>query len=209
MEPGCTYHLYTHANGFENLFRSDENYCYFLRRYEHFIPPVAETYAYCLMPNHLHFLIRIRLQAELEATFGLAKTSEVSTRALTDLGGLSAAEKRISKQFSNLFNSYTKSFNKMYNRMGSLFSPNFKREKVTTDEYFTKLIHYIHANPVHHGFVNSIPEWPWSSYHRHATGEPSTLLMGEAVMHWFGSRAQFIQFHQQPIARKGKRPGSV
>ncbi|MFN5429666.1 MAG: hypothetical protein ACK498_02895, partial [Cyclobacteriaceae bacterium] len=36
MLPGRTYHLYTHANGSENLFRSDENFRYFLKRYKEF-----------------------------------------------------------------------------------------------------------------------------------------------------------------------------
>ncbi|MCA6369510.1 MAG: hypothetical protein IM618_21000 [Cytophagales bacterium] len=36
MLPGRTYHLYTHANGSENLFRSDENFGYFLKRYKEF-----------------------------------------------------------------------------------------------------------------------------------------------------------------------------
>ncbi len=36
MLPGRTYHLYTHANGSENLFRSDENFWYFLKRYKEF-----------------------------------------------------------------------------------------------------------------------------------------------------------------------------
>ena len=42
MEAGKHYHICTHANGFENLFQSAENYRYFLKRYEHFISPVAD-----------------------------------------------------------------------------------------------------------------------------------------------------------------------
>ncbi len=36
MLPGRTYHLYTHTNGAENLFRSDENFWYFLKLYKVF-----------------------------------------------------------------------------------------------------------------------------------------------------------------------------
>jgi hypothetical protein len=36
MLPGRTYDLYTHANGSRNLFRSDENFRYFLKRYKEF-----------------------------------------------------------------------------------------------------------------------------------------------------------------------------
>ena len=60
LVPEAVYHVYTHANGFENLFNSEENYRFFLKKYVHHIYPIAETYAYCLMPNHLHLMIRIR-----------------------------------------------------------------------------------------------------------------------------------------------------
>jgi hypothetical protein len=36
MAPKMLYHLYTHANGSENLFRCDENFGYFLKRYKKF-----------------------------------------------------------------------------------------------------------------------------------------------------------------------------
>jgi putative transposase len=113
MEPGKSYHIYNRANGNESLFRSDENFRYFLQRYAHFITDVADTYAYCLMPNHIHFLVKIKSLAELEESFKYySETSKVSK----NLGGLSL-EKRISQQFSNLFNSYTKAFNRMYCRL--------------------------------------------------------------------------------------------
>lgn len=182
MKPFNTYHIYTHANGFENLFRSAENYRYFLRRYEHFISPVADTLAYCLMPNHVHFLIRIKTEAELESTFGKFETFQ-------------KLEFKISKQFASLFSSYTQAFNKMYGRRGSLFIPNFKRKEISSDSYFTNIIYYIHANPVQHGFVKNITDWPWTSYHQ-ITGE-ELAPVHEEVINWFGNRQEFIRFHQQ------------
>lgn len=193
MQPHQTYHLYTHANGSENLFRHEGNYRYFLRRYEHFIPPVTNTLAWCLMPNHIHFLIRIKSEEEILKSY--PQTSEVATRQQQDLGGLNPVEKRISKQFSNLFNSYTKSYNKMYGRMGSLFIPNFKRKEITSDSYFTNIVHYIHHNPIHHGFVKQLTDWPWSSYHDFLL--PELTPVQQEVINWFGNRQQFVQFHQQ------------
>lgn len=190
------YHLYTHANGFENLFRSEENYRYFLSRYEHFIPSVADTLAYCLMPNHIHFLIRIKTEEEIKSAFEF-KSSKVSSLSQTNLGGFEV-EKRISQQFSNLFNSYTKSFNKMYSRKGSLFIPNFKRKEVTDNTYFTQLIHYIHANPVHHGFVKNIADWRWSSFSDILQEEPS-LVKREEIIRWFGNKEEYLRFHLRPI----------
>ncbi len=202
MQCNKSYHLYTHANGFENLFLSDENYRYFLSRYEHFIPSVADTLAYCLMPNHIHFLIRIKTEAEIISKFlsPSLQTSKVSTLSQTNLGGLEMelVEKRISQQFSNLFNSYTKSFNKMYSRRGSLFIPNFKRKEITDNSYFTQLIYYIHANPVHHGFVKNIGDWRWSSFSDIVQAEPS-LVKREEIIQWFGNKEEYLRFHQRAI----------
>lgn len=65
LPPQGIYHIYTHANGSDNLFREDENYRYFLRKYSEYIHPIAETFAYCLMPNHVHFMIRVRVEEEV------------------------------------------------------------------------------------------------------------------------------------------------
>ena len=60
LEPEQMYHIWPHVNGGENFFRVGENYRYFLKRYAYYIHPVVENYAYCLMPNHLHLMVRIK-----------------------------------------------------------------------------------------------------------------------------------------------------
>ena len=45
LKPDTTYHIFNHANGFENVFNEDENFRYFLERYQLYITPIAETYA--------------------------------------------------------------------------------------------------------------------------------------------------------------------
>lgn len=60
METEKFYHIYNHANGNENLFIEEENYHFFLQQWDKYISPIADTYAYCLIPNHIHFLIRIK-----------------------------------------------------------------------------------------------------------------------------------------------------
>ena len=181
--------MYNRANGNENLFRQDKNYSFFLEKFAHHINPVADTYAYCLMPNHFHFLLRIKEEEVLKSYFTAAgKTSKV----FEDLGGL------ISQPFSNLFNSYTKAFNKLYDRKGSLFSPNFKKKEITSDAYLTNVIHYIHTNPVHHGFVKDLYDWPHSSLHAFLT-QKKTALKRKEVIQWFGGTQDFLNFHHQPI----------
>lgn len=66
FEPERVYHIYTHANGSENLYREEGNYRYFLKKYVEHIYPVVETYAYCLIPNHLHRVVRVRKLVDFE-----------------------------------------------------------------------------------------------------------------------------------------------
>jgi hypothetical protein len=60
LEHGHFYHIYNHGVGARDLFRCEENYLHFLSLYDKFIEPVAETYAWVLMPNHFHVLVRIK-----------------------------------------------------------------------------------------------------------------------------------------------------
>ncbi len=196
MEPGKLYHVYTHANGFENLFRSDENYRYFLKRCDHFIPTVADTLAWCLMPNHIHFLVRIKTEAELRDVYVLKHPEKELPDDEQTLQGFKTLEEFTIRQFGHLFNSYTQAFNKMYKRMGSLFIHSFKRKEITSDSYLTNIIFYIHTNAIRHGFVKEITDWPWCSFHDVLAETPTTLKRDE-IIEWFGNREEFIRFHQQ------------
>lgn len=197
MEPRKTYHIYTHANGYENLFQNEVNFRYFLKRYEDYIPAVADTLAYCLMPNHLHLLVRIKSEVALEEVFK-NKLQDLTGLAGEDKKDLSGLERLTIQQFSHLFNAYNKAYNKFNKkRRGSLFTRAFKRIEITSDSYFTNIIHYIHHNPVHHGFVKNLADWPWSSYHDFLL--PELTLVQQEVINWFGNRQQFILFHQQAL----------
>lgn len=58
--PGNYYQIYNRANAGANLFREESDYRRFLRLYVKHISPVAETYAWVLMPNHFHWLIGVK-----------------------------------------------------------------------------------------------------------------------------------------------------
>jgi REP element-mobilizing transposase RayT len=167
FESGHFYHVWTHANGLDNLFREEANYLFLLSKYASYIHPVAKTFAYCLMPNHFHLMIQIRE--------GIVNSP--------------------SQAFSNLLNSYTQAFNKKYQRKGSLFIPNINRRKIESDSYFTRCITYIHQNPSHHGFVKDFRDWKFSSWKSYFSTAP-TKLEKQAVLDWFGGIEGFIKDHQ-------------
>jgi putative transposase len=176
LSPDTSYHIFNHANGFENVFREAENYRYFLDKYKLYIHPIAETYAYCLMPNHFHLVIRIRKRSVIEnlitnsnssiSTFSNSTFSKVQNFGKGEVSNNrnNEIEKYLSKQFANFFSCYTQSFNKVYKRMGSLFIKNFKREPITDKQHFFNEVVYTHRNPIHHGFCKQFDEWEYSSY---------------------------------------------
>jgi len=60
------YHIYNKTNNKELLFRSDENFLYFLFLYAKYISPFADTFAWNLLPNHFHLMVRIKKENEVE-----------------------------------------------------------------------------------------------------------------------------------------------
>ena len=174
LENGNYYHIYNRGINSTLLFKENTNYEHFLKLYDFHINPIAETYAWCLMKNHFHFLVRIK------------DTHEINT------------EKKIepSQAFSNLFNAYTKAFNKKYNRHGALFERPFKRKKINYNTYFQNVIAYIHNNPVHHKICEHPVAYAWSSYLTCISEKPTKLMRNE-VINIFNNIENFKYVHQQ------------
>jgi putative transposase len=63
---GNYYHIYNRGNNGIEIFFENENYYHFLRLYAKYIEPVAETFAWCLLKNHFHILVRIKEKAEID-----------------------------------------------------------------------------------------------------------------------------------------------
>jgi REP element-mobilizing transposase RayT len=181
------YHIYNRGINSCNLFNETGNYEHFLRLYEKYILPIADTFAYCLMPNHFHFLVKIKEEKEVFNNENLSGYKRPDRFNIPN---------RPSKQFSNLFNAYTKSFNKRYNRTGSLFQRPFKRILVENESYLKYLLYYIHYNPVKHGFVEDMIEYPWSSYLT-VSSPKKTNLQRHQVINWFDDLDNLKSFHQQ------------
>ncbi|MEO6253342.1 MAG: hypothetical protein ABIO79_08560 [Ferruginibacter sp.] len=187
------YHITGHAVGREKLFLSDDNYRFFLKRYNKYIIPIADTFTYSLLPNHFHFLLQIKSYGELGKYYKKIKPhGKKDENWQPDF---------VMQQFSNMFNSYAKAFNKKNNRRGALFMDYMRRLEVTTDGQYTATVFYIHKNIVHHGYCKDILSWPWSSYHA-IVSNANTKVERQKVLEWFGSREKFIEYHLQPISLK-------
>jgi putative transposase len=187
LQYGTYYHIFNRGTNGENVFVEKRNYSFFMQRYAKYIEPVAATYAYCLLKNHFHFLVRIKMPEEQRETLKVSETFRVSKGVVEP-----------SRQFGHLLNAYAKAFNKLYGRTGSLFEHPFHRVAVETDAHFQSLVAYIHRNPQKHGFVDDFRAWPYSSYHALESQRP-TRLQREAVLEWFGGQESFLAFHASDV----------
>ena len=111
--PDGVYHIYNHAVGSDNIFKEDENYLFFLRKFASCITLFADVLSYCLMPNHFHFVLRIKDEKHLDKIW-----SEKLNRKKLNHSDFNNTI--ITTQFANLFNSYVQAFNRKYFRQGTL-----------------------------------------------------------------------------------------
>lgn len=65
LKSGKFYHIYSHGTGNRNIFKEAKNYEFFLDLYDKYIIPVADTYAWVLMPNHVHFVVKTKTEEEV------------------------------------------------------------------------------------------------------------------------------------------------
>lgn len=181
FEEGRFYHIYNRTVDKKPMFKSEENYKFFIKRYAEYLSPVVDTYAYCLLNNHFHLLIQVKDKACLTL---LTKSHGKNIHDIVSL------------QFRKLFQSYAMAFNKQYQRIGTLFQTPFKRTLIDDDNYFTQVVYYIHANPQKHGLCDDFKDWKWSSYKRILQPIASKLKKQE-VLNWFGGIERFKQYHSE------------
>ncbi|MDW3209682.1 MAG: hypothetical protein R8N23_07440 [Reichenbachiella sp.] len=185
LQPSTYYHIYNRGINGEVIFKKPENYAYFLRKFNLYISPVADTFAFCLLKNHFHFLIQTNSESEIDE-FKLIQPKFKEKKA----------NQVLSLQFAHFFNGYSQAINKQEKRTGKLFELPFRRVAVADNSYFTRLIYYIHANPERHRLVDDFKIYRYSSYMSHLSHK-STRLQRDKVLEWFGGVKLYKKFHQE------------
>lgn len=128
--------------------------------------------AYCLIPNHFHFLVK----------------------QILDNG--------ITKFVANFTNAYTKFFNTKHQRVGPLVQGVFKAEHVETDEQLIHLSRYIHLNPVASGVIaeEMLDNYEWSSYPEYISLSRNGITEKEIVLNMFKTVEEYIKFVRDQIS---------
>ena len=156
-QPGI-YHIYNRGNNQQMIFFTPENYIYFLKKCHKYIKPYCDVLAWCLMPNHFHFL------------------TYISEKSLTPVKSGGIIMPVITNGFRLLQSSYAKGINKQFNRSGNLFQQKTKSKLVNgEDNYAITAFHYIHQNPVAASLAKMPEEWEYSSYRDYTGVRNGTL----------------------------------
>jgi REP element-mobilizing transposase RayT len=169
FEAGGTYHIFNRANNREKLFYSDSDYVLFLNLFDLTLNELVDTYSYCLLPNHFHFLFRIKDQTD---------------------------SKDFNKNLRRWFIKYAMIINAQEDRRGSLFTKSVKRIKVEDEEYLKQLIYYINTNSIRHNILSNYEHYPYSSYSEIINGY-SDIVDVKLVLNFFNHcKSEFAEFHK-------------
>ncbi len=162
------YHIYNRGVNKERIFANPDNYNHFLNLYQENISVYVETFAFCLITNHFHFLIRIKEDIDI---------------------------KDFNRGLRTWLVKYVMYFNNQESRVGGLLTRPINRIKVHDIKYLKKLIHYIHMNPVKHGLTKSFQNYKYSSLNSILRGSGNIIAMPEVLELFNGSIEEFIEFH--------------
>jgi len=144
---------------------SDKNYIYLIELMTKKIKKYnVKVVAYCLMPNHYHFLIS------------------------------TVDKIQISKYIQSCFNSYVQAFNKQQSRKGPLFESKVKIKIIDKEEYLIHICRYIHLNPVKAKLVKNIEDWKFSNYLEWIAKRKSILFDSEFFDTYFKNPADYKEF---------------
>lgn len=172
FEDGAYYHVYNRGNRKQQIFLNARDYERYLDKvieYKKKYP--LEILAYCLMPNHIHFLVK-----------------QISSNV-------------ISRFMSDLCNSHSRYFNVKYDTVGSLYQGRFKAKKVDKDEYLTHLSRYIHLNPADLFYLTKdtfeqVSSYRWSSLPAYLLGRSNEIVGVESVLQYFSSKDPITDYKE-------------
>ena len=199
------YHIYNRSVGQTSLFLSHGNYQFFMQKWQLYLSNYLDTYAYCLMSNHFHFVVKVKTVDENFKNFVKIEHTVASQAFLDEKITLDVF---LEDQFKRFLSSYAKSFNKQHNRHGSLIEKRFKRIELKRSEQVLEKIAYVHHNPLHHSLSPRYEDWHFSSYATYVSIKPTKLKRSEGFG-LFGGKESFVDYHNEFhihwIKYRGKR----
>lgn len=193
------YHIISRSIDGKKLFRNDDNRIYFLKKYHELLKDFVDTYAYTLLDNHVHWLIKSKCSDSITSFLSCRQQAELTVTHKRFLLKECSFHELIEQQLNRLFIGYSLALNKQNNIKGHLFYRPFRRIEIKDNSHLTQLFVYIHANAVKHGIKKDLTNYKWSSYQAIISDKP-TNVKREEVLDWFGGRERFITAHKEMSA---------
>lgn len=190
FEFGKVYHVYNRSNDGELLFRSDGNKAYFLKQFEKYLSPVLDIYAWNLLDNHFHLVIKVKQCNDILENLKNRPAKKAEKEFLNNQD----ISKLLHMYFKRFFTSYAMAFNKVCKRKGNLFHRQFKRIEITDEQQLLQTLVYVHANAQKHRLAANFNDHKWTSYHQ-IINKKLTIIRREEILEWFGGIEAFIKIH--------------
>jgi putative transposase len=169
--PNNFYHVYNRAVEKRTIFYTEKDYEYFVNKMLYFKEKTdIKILAYCILPNHFHFLLK-----EPEST------SKVNFPA-------------IAKFISILANSYTKYFNLNKDHSGRIFQGPFRSKLVADDNYLQILINYINLNHIKHKITKKPNDWFYTSHHNYLVQKKEKIVDKDYLVDFKGYSRHIPQY---------------
>jgi putative transposase len=131
---GSFYHVLNRGNRKQKIFYDVVDYSTFLKYASNALDTFpVKIFAYCLMPNHFHFLVRADHSANL------------------------------SKWVHSLGTRYALLFHHKHETTGHVYQGRFKSFMIENEDHLNRVTRYVERNPVQAGLVPSSYDWKWSS----------------------------------------------
>ena len=141
------YHIVTRGLDRRRLFRYKQDYELFLNTTAKYLKQYkVYILHYCLMPNHLHFLMKAGVASDLP------------------------------KLMQVILQVYAAGFRKKYKSTGFVFQNRYKSRLINDDDYLLECARYIERNPVRAKIVGDTSEYPWSSFSYYAKGAKDKII---------------------------------
>ncbi|MFC1623926.1 transposase [Candidatus Omnitrophota bacterium] len=152
------YHIIQKGNNGQKIFKDDEDFETFLLLISRYLNKFkVEVYHFCLMPTHIHLLLKI------------------------------FEKKVLAKFMQGILQSYRFSHKRKYTYEGYLYKGRYRSKLVAKDEYLLECGRYIERNPVRAGITKDPYEYKWSSCSYYTHGRTNGIITEDLLYYTFGN----------------------
>jgi len=144
---GFCYHVINRGNGRRRVFLDEEDYARFISLVRRAcVHAPMRILAWCLMPNHFHFVLWPSADGELSRWMHWLLTTHVVHHA------------------------------KRHRTTGRIWQGRFKAFPIQDDWHLLRVLRYVERNALRADLVRRAESWPWGSLHARVEGRGDDLL---------------------------------